>query len=174
MSEVVTAEAVQAQVSGLSLPMGLVIDRLEAVSGVFRIDPSEHRLDASPVEVVATISTMSLQRFLESQLPGFVTLSEIQFENQEIVVQAKAKVVFEVPFTAKFKLRIEEGREIWIETTYVDKPVPIKGVLDSQLAQMNPIFKVSDLPLPCALNSVDIEGDIRLFCTLTLPKTWEG
>lgn len=151
---------------GLKLPNGMVIDEVEIQADRLAIVDQKPKFE-TPATTIVRISPESLQTFIASQLPAMVRDPQVRFQDGKILVSASVKVLVEISATATLSLVIQDQKKLLVELIDVDKPGPVRGILENQLDAVNPVFDAKDLPLDLKLERVAIGENIEIFATAT-------
>jgi hypothetical protein len=153
----ITFETFAGLACGLKLPMGLIIDEFELTAEGGKFDSESNTFGtAKPAQVFVRISEASLTQFLVEQMPPPLRDPCAIFQGDSIAVTASARVIVDITATAICKMRVHEGKELYIDLISVDKPGPVHGLVEKQLEKLNPVFKTSDLPVPTTLLSAKV------------------
>ncbi len=157
-------------IEGLVLPFGLTLDRVRIQAGAAsgRMDPFALAM-AEPAQIEIEISELSVKTFVEKKAPNKMTIEALFLDHGLISLRGSAKLVFEVKANATCALDIIDRSALHVRLVDVDKPGPIKGLIESQMDAINPIFTANDLPFDLDLESCRIEaGSIFLTATTRL------
>lgn len=157
-------EALTATFSKVRLPLGLLIDEIAVDGGPARctFDPFRIHLER-PGDLRATISESSVAAFLDEQAPGGLRDFTVRFHGGKVTVQATAKVIIDIRATTVCTLRIVEGKCIYVDLETIDAigGGAARGMVESQLAKINPIVDARQFPLDVVLTKLEM-GDGRL------------
>lgn len=170
MAKPVKVQKVQATLSGIRLPMGLLVDHLAIHGSSLSIDthPPGYRLE-EPGTVEAVISQESLAEFLTNEAPGGLKDFQVRAEGGKLHVQATAVMILPIKASAICTLRIANESQLHVDLESVDvMGMGGRSMVESQLAKINPVFDASDLPIPMKLDRVEIaKGMVTLFGRIT-------
>lgn len=162
-----------AEFSKVRLPFGLDVEilRVEGTGLLLQREPFDWKL-GEPAKVVATVTDLALQAFLEHKKPGGLRDFFVQLSQGEVQVHATARVLIEIRAVAVCDLEIVEGKQLFVRLKKVDVlGVGAKSLVQKQLDEINPILDVKDLPVPLELQTVEI-GDGKIVMTAALlPKS---
>lgn len=161
MNQSLSAQRLALTLDGLRLPMGLVVDEVRLEAGEFAFDIEERALTLpSPGTLVARVGEASIVTLLESKAPSGLEGFEVKLDGGFIHATAVARVIIPIRGSARCALRIDEGARLMLDVEDLDVPAVGRGLVESQLAGLNPIFDVSDLPIPARarLESVSVNG----------------
>lgn len=166
----IRAEGLQATLNGILLPMGLRIDEARLSGGGMTLDPKSARLSLSqPAKAEVRIRAASIASFLELKAPAAIKIQAVRLENGRVEVDAQARVIVSIQAQAVATLRIEAGRRLYLDLVSIE-PGPARGLVEGQIAGLNPVLDVADLPIDLVLTSTKIEsGWISVFGDLS-PK----
>jgi hypothetical protein len=159
---------VTAVLGGVRLPFGLLLDEftIEGENLHVGIEPYALSMD-SPGRFKAVITEAAIKQFLDPRLPTAIRKSDVEVVEGKILINALAKIIIEVRVSAVCTLESKDGRMINVVLTSVEPGGPVRGMLESQLDQINPVFDANDLPIPVTVESVSIEpGRILLTGTI--------
>ena len=156
--------------SRVTLPMGLTVDeiQIEGLDGRIQTSPFEVELER-PAKVQGHVAALDLSDFLNAKAPGGVKDFAISIREGKLYIEATARVLVEVRAKVMCTLRIHEGTQLFVDLESVDvMGLGAKGMVQSQLDQINPVLDTSDLPLNVHLERVVADHDrITLFGTAT-------
>jgi hypothetical protein len=143
------------KLDGFALPIGLTLDEV-IVSGhdvVVDADPFSIHLgrDAS---AVVRVSCESIANFLGSLKLGLRDVSVSTFEGQ-LKVGATAVVLVPIRATALCSLAVRDGKALDI-VLHSAEPSAARGLIEKQLAGINPVLDLSTLPLDLVIEGVEI------------------
>lgn len=161
MSQSLSAQRLALILDGLLLPMGLVVDEVRLEADEFAFDVEERALTLpSPGALVARVGEASIVKLLEAKAPSGLEGFEVKLEGGFIHATAVARVIIPIRGAARCALRIEDGARLMLDVVELDVPAVGRGLVESQMEDLNPIFDVSDLPIPARvrLESVSIDG----------------
>lgn len=143
------------------LPNRLVIDEIEAEASSVQVryNPWALALPSGGL-VTARISASSLARFLNLISPGGLTDCTVAIREGRIIVEGSKKVIITIRATVSLKLVVEDGRRLRIELLGAEAMgADIKGMIQAQIATINPILNCADLPVEARIESVSADGD---------------
>lgn len=164
--KLVVVGSLGALLTGVELPIGLVLDVVEVAGEGLEIDgePFAIRL-AQPGSIRVRVGEAGLAQFLSAKAPGGLKNFRVTLTDGEIRVRATATILFPIEVAANCVLRIEEGSRLYVDLKRMDSVggAGIAAIVQRQLDSINPIFDVSDLPLAVELQTVEIaEGILEL------------
>lgn len=145
---------------GLVLPNGLTIDELRMESGGTTIEHKNFVVTMDrPAKITAFLGEASLAAFLEKEAPGGLKGFLVQLKDGVLHVDAKLKMMLEVPVHVQASLVIKDQKELHLELHKVDVAGgPAKALVQGHIEKENPLFEADDLPLPVKLLRVKIHG----------------
>jgi hypothetical protein len=157
--------ALDASFRNIELDFGLKIASFEIKSDAASadIDPFQLQLD-NPGQLRAVVTESAVADFLEAKAPGNISNFTVKIAKGEILVTATASIVISVPVKASCFLEIVDGSQVFVRIKSVDvMGGAAKGIVENQLAKINPILDVAELPISVQLTSVETEnGEIIL------------
>ncbi|MCO5297553.1 MAG: LmeA family phospholipid-binding protein [Fimbriimonadaceae bacterium] len=167
MSESIRAGAWAATFADLETSVGLTIEELTLQADATRIETEPFAVSMAPAELVAKISADAVAAFLEQKAPGGLQRFDVQLEDGKVVVEASARVIVEIRARVVCTLRLVDGKQIWVDLASADGvPSPVRGLVETNLAKVNPVFDAADLPLDVTLTSIEAsDGVITLHGT---------
>jgi hypothetical protein len=155
----VRTERVSVNLEKVTLPMGLVADRVEIQASelTVQLDPFDV-LSPSPAEIVIAVGLLSLASYLETRQVGGLKGFRCEHSNGNLVVHASKRVLIDVPATAECALEVRDGTSLWIRLVTVEVlgGTSIKNLVQSQIDRVNPIFSVAELPVRATLNTAEV------------------
>lgn len=160
MASRIELSSLQATLSRLVLPDAPLIDEVRFTSGPAQIATDPFALAmASPASATVKVSEASLAAFLEAKKPAGLTGFRVQISGGLIKVEAKAKVIFEIPVKADCTLEIVAGTELHVRLVSVEVAGgPARALVESAISKQNPILKTTDLPFPLKMTRVVLES----------------
>ncbi|MBS1714884.1 MAG: hypothetical protein JST30_11175 [Armatimonadetes bacterium] len=167
MTDDLKLESLAARAESVTLPNGLVLDEvvLTSARAAATMKPFGLTLD-EPGKFEVTVSDGSLAAFLEGQAPAGVSRFSVRSEAGTIKIEASAKAAFGARVAAVCRLRIENGRRLYVDLESVSLPFA-HGLIEQQIAKINPIIDVEEFPGTFCLKGVDAQdGAVRLVGTL--------
>lgn len=162
--------SLEAVFRSVRLPVGLVIDelRIEGDDPECTFDPFRLHLD-HPGKLQVTLGEAAVSRFLNEQAPGGLRDFIVTMKSGQIVVQATARVLIDIRATATCTLRIVEGKCIYVDLEALDSVggSAARGLVEGQLAKINPIVDARHYPLDIVLTRIEIsDGRVDVFGTV--------
>jgi hypothetical protein len=150
-----------AHLRNLVLPMGLRVDDVRLYGKGLHLErtPFAARLEA-PGTLEVFVGEASLAAFLEAQAPAGLKDFQVEARDGKLHIRAVKTVIVAIPATAVCRLRIEDGRRLFVELESVEVAggASIKTLVQNQLDRINPIVDAADLPLVRAtLNEVKVD-----------------
>ncbi|MBV6459649.1 MAG: hypothetical protein HONBIEJF_02800 [Fimbriimonadaceae bacterium] len=149
-----------AKLDGFTLPMGLTVDEgwIEAVGA--NVSADGQWSVSSPASVRLRISPLAVADYLNRTSPGGLRQVQVAIDNGLMVIDGKIRLLLEISATARCSLEIRDSKELHVVLESVDVGgVGAKGLVESQIAKVNPLFDVRDLPISVTLTNVDIRDD---------------
>lgn len=156
----------------VELPFGLTLREVRLLGRELVVLPEAPYLQApGPVPFEVEIADTDLAAFLERRAPGGLRDFFVQIPEGEVHVHATARMLIEIRAAAVCTLRIHEGRQLFVDLVKVDVlGVAARGMVQSQLDQINPVFDVDSVPFPVVLTTVEMgAGRVLLRGTLQPP-----
>ena len=141
----------------VTLPIGLVVDRIEFHGTNLRLAPKPQL--GGPVQMRVRISTGCLATFIESRAPKGIEGFQITTVGGKLLVEAHAKIaLLKTRVSAEVSMEIFEKRMIVAHLDSCSHNIAT-GLIEKQLAAINPVLNVADLPVRVQLDSIQIEGN---------------
>jgi hypothetical protein len=163
-------ESLEAVFRRVHLPVGLTLDelRIEGARSECTFEPFRIFLDR-PGDLQITLTEESVARFLNEQAPGGLKDFSVKLAGGKVTVKATARVILEIRATAVCTLRIVEGKCLYVDLESVDAlGGAAKGLVENQLAKINPILDARQFPLDAVLTRIEIaEGQLDIFGTIS-------
>lgn len=149
--------------------MGLTVESVtvKAHSGTIQTDPFSWSL-VQPGDAKVVVRQEAIEAMLEEQRPGGLRDFRVICLEGKLLVEASAKVIVDIRAKAVCSLRIVDGRQLWVDVDEVD----VLGgaatkLVEGQLAKVNPILDLTDLPVKLLIQQVEIgDGTVRLLGTV--------
>lgn len=150
-----------AHLKGVTLPLGLIVDDVRIAGQGIHLErePFVAKLSA-PGRLEVFVSVTALAKFLEAQAPAGLKDFRVEGKDGKLVVRASKTVIVPIPATAVCALRIENGRQLFVELESVEVAggASIRNLVQNQLDRINPLVDAADLPMVKAtLDQVRIE-----------------
>ncbi len=165
--------SVNAELLGVKLPFGLVLDAIRVKGHALDIcsEPLKFAMKKAAILEVE-IGPASLANFLESKSPGGLKNFSVEIRDGLIEINATKKVILDLKVVCICKLRIVESRQIWVDLERVEvMGGSLTSLIQSQLEDMNPVFDSADLPIPSTLSTVEMDaGVVMIRGTVSPPK----
>ena len=153
--------------------IGLIIDevRISGKSAHFVREPFSMQLD-EPAEIEADILQRDVQSFLATTVKGGLQNFKFRMEDDKVYVDAVMQILLPVPVSAVCRLRIDQGRRLFIDLDSVSVlgGAP-RSMVQKQLDAINPVFDLGTLPVDGMLDSVDIANGKATLKGHLSPKT---
>lgn len=164
MGESFRAGAWAATFADVETSVGLSISELTLQADATEIATDPFSVNMDPAELEAKITAEAVAAFLEQKAPGGLQRFAVQIENGTVTVEASARVIVEIRARVVCTLRLVDGKQIWVDLASADGvPSPVRGLVESNLAKVNPVFDTAELPLDVTLTSIEAEdGTILL------------
>lgn len=155
----VTVGALSATLNQVRLPMGLMVSEVVVSASQAEIasDPFNVSL-ADWGSVTAVVTAPDLAAFLNEKAPGGLRDFSVTIEEGFVRVGATAKVIVDIRAVVVCTLAILDGRKLFVRLEEVEGLSMAKGMVQSQLDQINPVVDVNDLPLDIVLERVVAES----------------
>lgn len=153
-------DKLSAKLDALTLPIGLTIDEgwIDAVD--VHVSEAGHWQLSSPARARLRISPLAIADYLNRTSPGGLRQVEVSVLDERLIIEGKIRLLLEVSATARCKLEIRDGAELHVALDGVDVGgVGARGLVEGQIAKVNPILSVKDLPFSIVLSSVSIQSD---------------
>lgn len=160
VTEPVSLADLHAVATRVRLPGGLTLDRVQIDGGPAEAtsEPPSVTL-ARPARLEATISEVSLAAYLEAQAPGGLRDFKVRAVEGKLVVEASVRMIVTLSGVAVCRLRIEGGRQVWVDLESVEMAgVGAAALVEAQLKKVNPVFDADSLPIKLTLDRVEAEG----------------
>lgn len=172
MAETIRAGAWAATFADLETSVGLAIEELTLQAEETRIDTDPFVVTMKPAEMEAKISAQAVANFLELKAPGGLSAFAVTLDDGKVIIEASARMLVVIRARVVCTLRIANGKQIWVDLASADGvPSPARGLVESNLAKVNPVFDAKDLPLDVTLTEVTVDdGMIVLHGT----ASWGG
>ncbi|MCC6686576.1 MAG: LmeA family phospholipid-binding protein [Fimbriimonadaceae bacterium] len=164
--EQIKSRAVAAFAQDVELPMGLILDEVEIRAK--NVAWKDGLSLANPAEALVRISEARLQAFAASQLPPMVHNLQVRFCEGLILATASVRVVFEVSATAHLALEIVNSQSLHLKLVSFEGPSVARSILENQIAQRNPVFEATSLPMPITLDRVAVGEMLELAGTVSV------
>lgn len=159
MSETIRAGAWAATFADLETTVGLAIEELTLQAGDTQIDTDPFGVTMQPAELEAKITAQAVANFLEEKAPGGLSAFAVTLDDGKVIVEASARMIVEIRARVVCTLRIADGKQIWVDLASADGvPSPARGLVETNLAKVNPVFDAKDLPLDVTLTELEV-GD---------------
>ena len=166
----VTIGKLNASFENVKLDIGLVISEfsISSNSSSAKIDPFELELP-TPGEMKAIVTERAIADFLEHKAPGGLKEVDIKAHEGKIHLTGKITLVVNINVDATATLEIVNGKELHVKLLALDAlGGKATTIVESQLAQINPILDVKDIPLDVMFTRVVIEdGLVTVFGQVT-------
>ena len=165
--------SVYAELLDVKLPFGLVLDAVRVRGNGLTIQDSPLKFNLpKPGTLEVEIGPRSLAAFLESKSPGGLRNFNVLVHQGIIEITAAKKVIVDVKVVCTCRLRVVDGRQIWVDLETVEvMGGSLKNLIQSQLDEMNPVFDAKDIPIPATLTSVTMDaGLITIRGTVAPPQ----
>jgi hypothetical protein len=150
-----------ANLRGVLLPIGLRLDTVELRGQGLHIEGKPFSLSASkPGDMVVMVSQEALAAYLNQLSPGGLRNFQVSIVGGKLFIQASKTLLIEVRATAACRLRIQDGRQLYVELDSVDVlgGGGLTNLVRSQLDSINPILDASDLPIEATLTEVEADA----------------
>ncbi len=159
------ASALNIRLENIELDIGLTIESFEVVGGEAAADLKPFQLFLKePGRVRVVVTEQAVGKFLEKESPGGLRGFQVSIRDGVIHVSAKAQVIVSIPVRAVCTLEIEQQSRLMVRLQSVDVlgggP---QGMVEQQLAKINPILDAADFPVAVKLLSAELDrGQIVL------------
>lgn len=157
---------------GVVLSNGLMIDEIEAEAPSVRVGFEPWTLGLPDGgRVVARISTRSLASFLNRISPGGLTDCTAAVRDGRILIEGSKRVLIPIRAAVSASLAVEDGQKLLIQLISAEAMgADIKGLIQAQIASVNPVLDCASLPIRSRIESVSADGDwieLRLLALAT-------
>lgn len=158
---------------GVVLPNGLVIDEIEAEAPSVRVGFEPWTLGLPDGgRVAARISACSLASFLNRISPGGLTDCTASVREGRILIEGTKRVLIPIRAAVAARLAVHDGQKLMIELLSAEAMgADIKGMIQTQIASVNPVLDCASLPIKSRIESVSADADwieLRLLALDTL------
>lgn len=157
----VDVETYEAHLTGVILPMGLRLDRIH-LSGVglsILAKPFEAKVQR-PGRLEVVITDIDVAKFLDQEAPAGLKNFQVEIVAGKLIVSAVKNMIIDVKARAICTLRVMGGTQLFVDLEAADVMGAgnIKGLLEKQLEELNPVFDTADLPLNARITTVEAEA----------------
>jgi hypothetical protein len=172
MASSFSADSLSLAAHGFVLPVGLRVDdlRIEAHGPSAEIADGGFTWSATqPVTVVANVHEGSIAAFIEHKSGGTVSGVSVSARDETLTIDATARVIIPVRAAAICRLVIEDSRRLVVELVDVSL-APARGLIEAQLAQINPILNAEDFPFDAEIVSAEAQDGVVTVRALARPR----
>lgn len=158
------------RLTGVVLPNKLVIDEIEAQATQVQVsyDPWGLALPEGGI-VLARISASSLASFLNLVQPGGLTDCSVAVREGRVIVEGSKKMFITIRAAVSARLVVEDGTKLIVELLGAEAMgADIKGMIQAQIASINPLMNCDDLPVRSRIESVSATDDEILLKLIAL------
>jgi len=144
------------RLGGLVLPIGLELDEatVEGREVAVHTEPFSITL-SDDARATVRVSCESIAKFLGSFLGGQLRDVAVSTEGDFLRVAATATVL--VPIRASALCRLDVRESVMLDIALVSaEPAGARGLIERQLASVNPVIDVSTLPMNFVIESVEV------------------
>lgn len=147
----------QLHIQRLSLPDIPVIDRIAFSGGEAKYDEPGMAIETvNRYVVTADITESDLCAFVRTKMPDRMRLRDLRVSPTGIKFTAEAVIIVPIPIRLMLRLEVVDGNELRIVADDVNVlGAGPKNLVQSQLQQLNPLLRTSDLPVPVQFDSVE-------------------
>lgn len=162
MSQTIETQGLTATLTELVLPIGLTVDRFDIELGPTRVETSPLRiLPAAAAFVDAEVSAASVAAFLNKKAPGGLSKFKVSCKDGLVTVDAKAKMLVEIPVSAIVTLEIVDGHKVMARLKSAEvMGGGASGLVDGMMDKINPILNTHDFPLPITLTEIEADNNM--------------
>lgn len=149
------------RLTGVVLPNKLVIDEIEAQATEVQVsyDPWGLALPEGGI-VIARISASSLAAFLNLIQPGGLTDCSVAIREGRVIVEGSKKMFITIRAAVSARLVAEGGTKLMVELLGAEAMgADIKGMIQAQIASINPLLNCEDLPIKARIESIAATDD---------------
>ncbi|MBX3111657.1 MAG: LmeA family phospholipid-binding protein [Fimbriimonadaceae bacterium] len=152
-------ERMEARFDGILLHVGLRVDSFTLSSDAATVSWPPFALTADgAARARVEVSEGSVAKFLDAKTPASLQAFKVKCTGGKVVCEASVKMVVEISAKATCTLRIEGGRQVYVDVESVDvMGGPAKKLIEAQLAKINPILDASEFPMRVDLDSVTVD-----------------
>jgi hypothetical protein len=149
----------KAQLGDIVLPRGPRVSEFHIEGEGIRLQGPPFQIELTkPAEIRAVVHQSAVEALLRDEAPAILKDIQVRCRPGTVVVNAKAKVVFEIGIEAECRLAIRAGgKELHVELVSLNAPGPVKSAVEGQLDRVNPVMTTADLPLQAELTQVELE-----------------
>jgi hypothetical protein len=156
-------------------PIGLEVDTVVLGGSDVTIQPSPFAISGpTPISAEVTITAAAIQALLAEKAPGGLSGIQVVIDDGQIIVTGTKRILVDIPATAKCRLRIFEGSQIFVDLVSVEvlRGASLTNVIRSQIDALNPLIDAADLPIALTFSEiVSDEGTIRV--RGSVPPDWQ-
>lgn len=159
-----TVGNLSATLTGAELPVGLTLDKIELGGQGIHLaqNPFEFNLKEAGLLRVE-VSQASISAFLNHRAPTALSGFNVEIAGGALNVAATANVLLPIRVNATCTLEIEDKRRLYVRLSSVGGLDMVKGLVQAQLDQVNPVFDVDQFPIATEIDKVTLEeGLIRV------------
>jgi len=161
-NQTLTVGGFDLRLENVVLPIGLTVDRVELTGNALHVESEPLAVRTpQPSALQAFIGEKSLESFLERQAPAGLRNFKVRLADDKLRIEATKTVLIDVRAVAHCKLRVVDGRQLFVDLISVDAfGVGITNLIQSQIDKINPILDVRDFPIEATLSRVEISDGI--------------
>ncbi len=158
-----SAESMEATLTHLKLPMGLILDRVSVQGQGISLHEGPLQLSLrKPGKLDVIVSAESIAAFLNHKSPPSVRDFAVAIEEGKLLVQATAKVIVSVRVAAECTLEIVDKKQLFVRLKSVTLGPSVQKLVQNQLDSINPVLDVRDLPIKASLEKVALaHGEVH-------------
>ncbi len=162
MNHIIETQGLTATLTELVLPMGLTVDRFDVELGPTRVETSPVRiLPAAAAFVDAEVSAANVAAFLSKKAPGGLSKFKVSCSKGLVTVEAKAKMLVEIPVLAVVTLEIVDGHKVMARLKKAEvMGGGASGLVEGMMDKINPILDTHEFPLPITLTEIEADNDM--------------
>ena len=161
--------SMEARFGSVLLPVGLCVDSFTITSGAARMSWPPFALQTdNAAQARVMVSESSVAAFLDAKTPNTMKGFKVKCTGGKIICEATVKVVVEIRAAATCTLRIEGGKQVFVDVESVDvMGGPAKKLVENQLEKINPILDAGEFPVKVVLEDVKVDnGEIVVYGTI--------
>lgn len=163
-SDEIQIGTIEAKLTWLMTPIGLLIDEANLTGGPVTIDTDELRNSTGEMDFEAIIRNQSVAVFLEKLQPGGLHNISVQIRPDGVHIQALKTVLLPIQVSAHAKLKLDSPDSISVELIAAEAMgAGLKNMVANQIEQINPIVESDMFPIPVRFEKViHEEGQVRV------------
>lgn len=128
---------------------------LSGGSGRYSLDPLALEVDeTSSFELWVTAD--DLRTMVTQSLPPQISRLDLTLGDGVILIDAAIRLFFEMSGRVTCRIRIEDGKKLFVEVLETTIPATNVGMLQGMIQQINPVFDAGRQGVPLVLEHVEI------------------